>query len=342
MPESKKIFVSYNWKDSVIADEIDRYFLSIGFPLIRDIRELHYKSSIKDFMKKVRETDFVLMIISDSFLKSSNCMFEVLELVKENNFKSKLLQILLKDAIFFKPLDKLKYIHYWDKKYKELEIKISNIKTTDGTVFIKELKHIDNIRASIGEFLDFLTEQNCIPFYDLRDNNFKQVLDFIGYVADNDKNRPTKISADVFKFIIDEILWYVFVGLIDKKPVELFCVNEEYLYIRNIPFDFSKEVVLISNSHNTRIDLQFCDKNDGCKVTVEGINRKFKNTETYIFTRIIISLIKSNIEMNTVINILDEMYTQDYSDPYLWKDEMKRILNQYNNNQYNSIYNTTK
>ena len=42
-------------------------------------------------MKKVSKQDYVLILISDHFLKSSNCMYEILELFKSEQFEKKIL-----------------------------------------------------------------------------------------------------------------------------------------------------------------------------------------------------------------------------------------------------------
>ena len=65
-----KIFLSYSWADRITADQIDKDFHDFGIQLVRDAREISYTKSIKAFMKQVRHSDFVLMLISDSYLKS--------------------------------------------------------------------------------------------------------------------------------------------------------------------------------------------------------------------------------------------------------------------------------
>lgn len=71
------IFISYSWSDSDVVDQIEIAFQQAGISVLRDIREIEYKGSIKEYMTKVREVDFVILIISYAFLKSPNAMFEV-------------------------------------------------------------------------------------------------------------------------------------------------------------------------------------------------------------------------------------------------------------------------
>lgn len=66
------IFLSYSWNNDNIANRLDELFSLENIMLIRDKKEIKYKQSIKEFMRKVRKSDFCLMIISDDYLKSTN------------------------------------------------------------------------------------------------------------------------------------------------------------------------------------------------------------------------------------------------------------------------------
>lgn len=71
------IFLSYSRKDEAIVNPIDRDFTAMGIRLKRDIRDIPFRADIKEFMNRVGKSDYVLMIISDSFLKLKYCMYEV-------------------------------------------------------------------------------------------------------------------------------------------------------------------------------------------------------------------------------------------------------------------------
>ena len=100
--ENIKIFLSYSWADKDVADIIDKDFSSIGIQLVRDIRDISYRSSIKEFMHKVGKSDFVIMIISNEYLKSQNCMYEVNELVNTHEFEKRILPLTTNNASIFK------------------------------------------------------------------------------------------------------------------------------------------------------------------------------------------------------------------------------------------------
>ncbi len=335
MTIEKKIFVSYNWDNSEIVDEIDGYFLSIGLPLIRDKKDLQYKSSLKKFMKKIRSSDYVIMIISDSFLKSSNCMYEVLELVKDDNYKSKTLQILIPGTNIFSSSEKFHYINYWNQEHDILESKIEKIQLSDSNVLIKELKHIVEIKSNIGSFLEFLTEENCLDYASIKANTYKPLTDVIGFKPIKNDDRLVSINADVYHFITEGIRWMAFIGKIDNLPYEIYVGKEgDYAFPEYRTIDQKYPISLVLDQHDKtsgRIDLKYRNKDDGYLYTHEGINRVFIESEVAVFTKIIGSLLRSKSGIDVIIDVLDEMYVMKHENPYLWKESIQDILLKYKN-----------
>jgi tetratricopeptide (TPR) repeat protein len=174
------IFISYSWSDSIIANQIDKVFQPTGLEIKRDIREIGYKGSIKDYMQQVRSTDFVFLIISDSFLKSANAMYEVLELLKDKNFKDKILPVIVDGTKIYKPDDRFEYIKFWTDKHIELETKLKAVNITDAIELYQDLKHYEKIRTTIGEFLGHLADTNSPTFLELLEGNFQKIFDYIG------------------------------------------------------------------------------------------------------------------------------------------------------------------
>lgn len=80
--QEKTLFLSYCQKDSDIANLIETGLaphINGKAKISRDIRDVEYHESFKKFMQTIETHDFVIMIVSDHYLKSRNCMFEVLE-----------------------------------------------------------------------------------------------------------------------------------------------------------------------------------------------------------------------------------------------------------------------
>ena len=174
------IFISYSWSDSKVVDDIEIAFQQLGIRVLRDIREIEYKGSIREYMRRVREVDYIILIISDAFLKSSNAMFEVLELLKDVEYKNKILPVVLDGAKVFRPEDRLKYIEHWKDSHSKLEGKLKGVSPTDAITIYKELKHIENVKNSIDEFLSVISDMNSPKLSELKRDNYKDIFNYIG------------------------------------------------------------------------------------------------------------------------------------------------------------------
>lgn len=174
------IFLSYCWANKDIADEIDNAFREIGITLTRDVRDAKYHDSLKEFMSKVRDHDFVLMLISDAYLKSFNCMKEVDEMLKERDFQERILPIVLDDASLIYNHTDLSYLQYWLDQYQKYTDKIKNIPLAARNGLQDTINHFDNINKHIAEFIEFISDQKSIPYQELKATNFKSIFGFIG------------------------------------------------------------------------------------------------------------------------------------------------------------------
>lgn len=193
-----KIFISYCWNDKDVVDEIDKFFRSIGIKLIRDVRELHYKSNIKQFMGRVRLCDYVLMPISEKYLKSKNCMYEVMELIKDESYRKRIFPIILGDTDFFSVDSILKYKKYWDDEYKRIENTLSQYPAVE--VEFTDLKIHNEIKSHVYEFLNSLKELNCFSFDIMKELKYEPILKELGLnnaieSQSTEKNESNNISV---------------------------------------------------------------------------------------------------------------------------------------------------
>lgn len=158
----KKIFLSYNWNNKNIADSIDSAFAGLPITIVRDERNLKYKQSIKEFMKKIRDSDYAIMLISDDYLKSSNCMFEVLEFIKDENYRNRIIPIIFGSTNIFSPEGRIYYLNYWADKYEELNKQLEKISPETCVPLFIDLKHYGQIKNEIAEFITVLSDMSNI------------------------------------------------------------------------------------------------------------------------------------------------------------------------------------
>jgi hypothetical protein len=88
MGDPQGVFISYAWggEKEEIVNQIDQALQKRGIKIIRDKRDLGYKGSIRAFMESLGKGVCVIVVISDKYLRSSNCMFELIEIAENKQF----------------------------------------------------------------------------------------------------------------------------------------------------------------------------------------------------------------------------------------------------------------
>lgn len=150
--QTPRIFLSYCWDDTDRANNIDEYLKKKGIAVTRDIRGVDTWQSLKDFMQTIRDNDFAVLLISDAYLKSANCMYEVLEIMKEQKFRTRIFPAIIDSAIY--STDKqIEYVQYWENRVKTLKRNLASLEYTNGLALGHELKKAEDISRSMADFL---------------------------------------------------------------------------------------------------------------------------------------------------------------------------------------------
>ncbi|SQJ00851.1 Uncharacterised protein [Fusobacterium ulcerans] len=180
---NKKIFLSYCQKNKEEANSVDIAFKEKGIIPTRDERDLKYKQSLEEFMKQIREHDFALLLISHDYLLSENCMYELLQVLKEKEYQKKILPLILIDNFFDSTL-KISYIKKWVEKINQLEQEIKNMVENGMSAHIseesKKLKKYKSIENEIGEIITNLQKCKMITFIEGEKCNFETIFAEIG------------------------------------------------------------------------------------------------------------------------------------------------------------------
>jgi tetratricopeptide (TPR) repeat protein len=177
-----KVFLSYSWKNKDVADIIDKDWEAVGISLTRDVRGLKFKQDIKHFMRSVKQSDRVILLISEAYLQSQNCMYEALEMLNDERFKEKILPILVGDTKIHDPISRAKYIKYWEQKADELNESIKLLSDLDGTAGLqRDLSHYRRIRQSIDRFTTEIQDMLCASWPATKANNYTELYEHIGF-----------------------------------------------------------------------------------------------------------------------------------------------------------------
>lgn len=193
------LFISYTECDTPIVDIIEK---KLGEKLQDKIQisrytGLRYKDSFKAFMDTIQDHDFVLTVVSDTYLKRQACMYEVGETTKAHHYKNKLLFVVLSENerkyygdnapikigadIYGNAVMKLEYTRFWQMQYDSLKETMNQIGDFEATKdSSRQLQIIGQIyRKDLGEFLQFLSDENGMNFQQLYENEFDDIVEWI-------------------------------------------------------------------------------------------------------------------------------------------------------------------
>lgn len=193
----KTIFLSYTHNESNIASIIENGLVDKCGKFIkisRDINRLRYKDSIREYMETIKKHDFVLTIISDKYLKSRACMFEVLELMRDREYYEKLLFTIVSEKdeqdyfteneLPVKPevygTGRFNYISYWQSELQKLkELDSSIINPAHKAELVDEIRETELIAIHIGEFLKKLKDGIGTSISNLVETEFQEFYEII-------------------------------------------------------------------------------------------------------------------------------------------------------------------
>lgn len=190
----RKLFLSYCQKDSCIADIIEDKIgqQTQNIRISRDIRDVKYKESFSEFMHSIGEHDYVVTIISDRYLKSRNCMYEIVEIMRDRKFINKLFYIVIfendkkfydesieiqVEADIYSLAGQTKYIKHWkdeEDKLREMITELGDPLLTSN--HMEELKVVSKIKMEIQEFMKVLYDRKGISFGEMLESDFKDII----------------------------------------------------------------------------------------------------------------------------------------------------------------------
>jgi hypothetical protein len=181
---NKKVFLSYSWKNENETNQIDNFLRNSGMHVTRDKRDLKYKMDMQKFMKSINSHDLIVTLISDDYLKSENCMFEIGKLLRMKNYKNKTLQIIHPNAKIYTREGRREYIKYWSEERSKIEEGVKDIKVTEKILKnnAKEIKKIDEIIDNLIPFFDFISGQRGIGLEELMETNYEPLINHINLV----------------------------------------------------------------------------------------------------------------------------------------------------------------
>ncbi|MNK11798.1 Divergent AAA domain protein [compost metagenome] len=179
LPIKKNIFISYNWNHKQTANKLYEFLKDNGYTPSMDGHDLGYKDLISTFMESIRASDYAILIISDEYLKSANCMTEVLHVLNDRNRNDKILPIRHEDVKIFKTVDRMKYVEYWKLQVDELQSILNDTDMTSAIEEIKKLKTAKRIHQDIGDFMSEISDMITSTIEEQEKTAYKSIIEYM-------------------------------------------------------------------------------------------------------------------------------------------------------------------
>ncbi len=129
-----------------------------GKKILRDKNEVGFGESIRRFMENIGRGDRVFIVLSDKYLKSSFCTFELFELLRHNRLEPERLRkctrvYSLPDARIWTHGDRISYGEYWRKQYEDLNAVISQNLKSAGVKAQEDSIRIGHFYLGVADIL---------------------------------------------------------------------------------------------------------------------------------------------------------------------------------------------
>ena len=178
---TQSVFISYAWggEREEIVDQIGEALQKRGIKIIRDKRDLGYKGSIKAFMERIGQGNCVIVVISDKYLRSPNCMFELVEIAENKQFHDRVFPIVLADADIYDPIKRITYVKHWEEKRAELARAMKELDPANLQGIREDMDLYDRIRDKVSGLASLLKDMKTLTPEMHRESDFSELYDAI-------------------------------------------------------------------------------------------------------------------------------------------------------------------
>lgn len=154
------VFISYNQSTcSEFVDTLEKEIKELA-NVSRDNEKVGNWDSFREFMNSIREHDFAVIVLCDKYLKSVNCMYEVLQIMKENDWKSRIMTVVWNDVEIYNTEGRASYIAFWAEEFNKINDIVSELPPESTSEIANDLKQISFIKCNVGEFLQWVSQIN--------------------------------------------------------------------------------------------------------------------------------------------------------------------------------------
>ena len=166
-----EVFLSYAWGDDSPAGKIrdqviDGLYEALtqeGLSPIRDRNAMRPGDRISAFIDRLTRADHVVAVISDKYLRSPYCMYEIYRLWQKSQedadlMAERVVPIVLPEVKIGRLPERVPYIKYWRQQHEELEAAFNEVGTALAPESLRELRLVRDFAHHVDGILVFLQD----------------------------------------------------------------------------------------------------------------------------------------------------------------------------------------
>ncbi len=156
-----------------IVNRIEAALKRNGYDVRRDTTNLGYTGLISAFMREIGRGRCVVSVVSDKYLRSRFCMYELLEVYRNQEFHRRLCPVVLLDAHVRDVIDRSPYGEYWSSQYEQRRQLLRQIDPAYlATEDLEELHRYQNIAQEAGRLIAFIADMNYSTLSKIKKDDF--------------------------------------------------------------------------------------------------------------------------------------------------------------------------
>jgi len=118
-------------------------------------------------------------MISKEYLENEVCMSAILELKKDDDYRSRMILIVHDNANISTNVGPLAYIQYWKNQHDELDALCKTVSIESVGSFGEELIKLRNINNEIAGFIRDIRNRYTMSLAELRKTNYAPIVQYV-------------------------------------------------------------------------------------------------------------------------------------------------------------------
>lgn len=221
---NQPVFFSYSREDSIgLVDTICKALESTDIEYSLDMIDTRLQDSIKEYERKIGDAEYIIIVISDNYFYSRDCMYEMSAIMRRDDFS--------KRVVLVDKLEKIKrnkkshdiVLAHWQKEYDDyIDIDPSNQTMTE------ERHHLEGIIQKFPVFWRHVVDDLAEDYKKVEKDSAKTLAEFMSTMIKRNNNA---VQAPQMQILNDP----VHSG--DTPSIEVRQIGAHPVYIGNINGD---------------------------------------------------------------------------------------------------------